>query len=318
MPWTSLLAIHGHRLEFQLTLKAYLRRECRARPSISALEAFGKSRALWREYRDRVGELSAPHDGWRRSFNPLDLPEVEELADVKREALRRLLDLTDPRGRDSSAEIQISPRKVEEILESVPKPFRGVFGPCLQLQPANPEARRWVLNRLFEGTGRYFSRMTPLLQVEAREAMTATLRAGSGVTLEERRSELLDLSCVHGHNLNARYLQTRYALSLPGEGFSIPPPVGIPLRDLRLEIGDRSPLPLVAERRGPRLLPVHLGGEALTAMPPIVQFLSALGPGELLSPRPPMEPRRCGSHSFLPRMTLGNVIVRRARWVVPA
>jgi hypothetical protein len=91
------------------------------------------------------------------------------------------------------------------------------------------------------------------------------------------------------------------------------------LHDLRIRFsGDADALPTVVGARSQRYLPVHLGGTNLRYMPVLLKFLSAFGPGDLKPMVPPPTSRTAGDAIALERLRIGNVILRRRRWISPA
>ncbi|MEM6794272.1 MAG: lantibiotic dehydratase [Acidobacteriota bacterium] len=315
-PWAELGGLCGSRLDFTLTVTSYLRSCCRGRGRISVLEAFQLALPLFREHRRHSARPGGPA-GWTSSFDPLDTPAVQELHALKSDLWKSLLELSD--GAESAAHgpgLALRGRDLEALAARIPETYRPRLGPCLQLQAADARAETFVLNRFFEGSGRYSSRFAPLMEPSARDSWVGRLVAGSSFEESGETLHLLDLMCSQGSALNARHVQTRHVLLVPGEGFSLPSPVGVQLRDLSLDLESEGPVCRLVDRENRRYLPAHLGGSAVQMMPALVQFLALWGPGEIASPLPPVRARRLEGAVFQPRLTLGNVVMGRARWTL--
>ncbi|MEM9553551.1 MAG: lantibiotic dehydratase [Acidobacteriota bacterium] len=313
LPWSQMVGLCGHRLEMSITLSEHLRRLAPRADRFPILDAFELAGPLWLDYRRLVQRHRLRNESWTEVFNPLELNEIQALRRLKRHLFERLLELSDV---PEEGPVRLPRVALEELARQIPPDFRPPVGPCLQLQPADAGGRSWVLNRFFEGTGRYGSRFSQFMADEPRKRFLDKLLERSKVDYRGETHHFLDLMCSRSHELNARHIQTNKVLLLPGEGFDLPSPSGVPLRDLFCEL-EESPSPLrLVGRKGTRYLPVHLGGMALEMMPAIVQFLALFGPGEYLSPRPPVRPRARESHTYSPRLDLGNVTLRRARWTL--
>jgi hypothetical protein len=170
-----------------------------------------------------------------------------------------------------------------------------------------------VVNRLFEGTGRYASRTLAVLPAAHREALAEILMVASQST----EADLLDLLFTQGDTLNVHVAQTRKVLDLPGEPVALPLDRRIRLADLCIRPGPEDGRPFLCDRDGRRLLPVHLGGAALAFAPDLLRFLAVFGPGEL---RPFPLPRKTwpqGPSEVLHRTVLDRVVLGRRRWIVP-
>jgi len=287
--------LSSNRLDVLLTLAAALRRRWPDREEVSAL-------ALYQEVRDLLP------DGEGRPYNPLELPEVEELQRLRREVWRDLPGLVHQDGEES----RIDPGELAARLADVPIPLGeppGV-GPCVFLQPADAAGRLWAMNRIFEGTGRYGSRFLVAMPGAVRRRIAAELAARSG--------DLVDLFWPHGDTLNVHAFQTARVLVLPGDRVDLHPDRRVELRRLRTRIDPATGLPWLATDGGERIRPVFLGGAALSFAPPLIRFLARFGPGELKPIQLPRQARDAEGVQVLDRLLLGRLVLGRKRWVVPA
>lgn len=333
-PWLRLTDLFDPRHEVLRALAAVLRQRWPSGGTVSALELFRETRGFWQPFREILARpLAWPPE--RTVFDPLGLPAVAALQEQRQvawEGLGRLL----ARDVDAQGPLRLAPSDLTALLAGLPvarSPAIPLIDPCLFLQPAGGSENLWVLNRLFEGTGRYASRAVTALPADYRRALADTLTAASTLTLPDgTEADLLDLLFTHGDTLNVHVPQTRKVLEMPGERVSLSTDRRVRLADLLVRL-DRlndardtadSGLPYLCDRNGRRLLPVHLGGAALAFLPHLMLFLSVFGPGELRPfplPRRPHQSEQSGPSrpsQILHRTILERVVLARKRWLVPA
>lgn len=316
-PWMRLLPIHGLRLELLHTFSAFLDRYAPKAKAVSLLEAFEAFQPLWSELTRIAGSrfpTGGPED-WQVRFNPLDLSILSELQDHRQTVQEGLKNRYLPAAEDSKRALEA----LEDLAAGLPSGWSTPFGPCLFLQPTGTTDPAWVLNRLFEGTGRYGSRFTAAMEESSRRAYTDRLRAHASFEWCGDRVELLDLMCVAGDSLNVHSVQTPWVLSLPGDRAPRQGEIAR-LADLRIEtfsVDSRIRLPRLLHVSGTRLWPVYLGGSARVFTPPIVQFLSLLGHDEVPSLLPPQLWHEAGEVRIRPRQAVGNVVIHRRAWAFP-
>jgi hypothetical protein len=314
-PWARLSAFQGYRFDFLHTVAALLRQRWPDRREVSLLELFAAAQPLWREYRKFTASPAA--DGWRSAFNPLELAEVAALAALRTEiraALKEILQALPP-GED------LPLAALERLAARVPERYASPVGACLFVQPADAAGGLWVLNRIFEGTGRYGSRFTAVMDDGTRRRYAARFARAAVREVNGEPAELLDLMWSRGDTLNVHAAQTARVLAIPGETLDCGAAEPVALRDLRVALdGDTldgtTRLPRLVDAAGRRLLPVHLGGAASGLIPFLLQFLAQWGPGEVRPLRAPAPERREGAVRILERLTAGNLVLARRRWVV--
>lgn len=310
-PWARLVALREYRLDFLHTLAGWAAGRWPGREEVGFLELFTAAQPLWRQYRAFLS--SAAVGGSMASFNPLDLECVANLERLREDLWGRVKGLL----AEVPADEVVSPDSFEPLLALLPPGYEPMVPPCLLLQPADAHGRLWVLNRMFEGTGRYGSRFTALMEEPARDLYTARLARRSRVETADGPAELIDLLWSRMDTLNVHAVQTARVISIPGETLS-PNVVSVDLRELCVRLCSDSRLPRLVDRAGVRLLPVHLGGASTAYLPSLLQFLALWGPGELLSPRPPVPLRQDGEIQVENRVTVGNVVLLRKRWILPS
>jgi hypothetical protein len=294
-PWLRLIDLQSPRYEILYTLAATLRSRWPGRETVGVLELFQEVRLLWRQLERGLSE----------TFDPFGLPEIAELARLRRQVREKLPGLV-REGEDGG---RIDPADLETLLAPLPSFITPVVGPSLFLQPADPEGRLWVLNRIFEGTGRYASRFTAVMPDEARRRFSEDMAA--------RAPRFLDLAWPHGDTLNVHGVQTPRVLVLPGEIPELPAGVRMELQDLRIRLDPASGLPGLTDAEGQPVVPVWLGAAALTFAPSLIRFLAAFGPGELKPVSTPRPARPLGDVKVLDRLLLGPLVLGRRRWILP-
>jgi Lantibiotic dehydratase, N terminus len=309
-PWLRLVDFFSPRYDLLYTFAALARRTWPDCGEVGAVELFDAARPYRQEMRTLIAAAPEPEHG--PGFNPLNCPEIAELKRLRREVwdgLRALL-------REDGEVSRIAGDGLQSLLDLIPPDLVPLVGPCAFLQPVDRQGDLWVLNRLFEGTGRYASRFTAVMPEAVRRRFTEPLTALSSLDGGGEPMDLLDLLSGLGDTLNVHALQTHRVMSLPGEPLGVEPDREVDANELRVRI-DRTGLPRLVDGAGRRLLPVHLGGAALAYNPPWITFLALFGPGELRPIPVPriVEPR--GETKVLGRVVLGRVVLGRQRWVVP-
>lgn len=302
--------------DFRHAVAATMDQRWPGRQEVAFLELFETLLPLWADYRSFVATRRRGA-AERLTFAPFQGPAVERL-EALRQRLRRSLTACVRHDEDDT---WVCGRDVERILATAPRCYEPPLGPCLLLQTADREGRLWVLNRMFEGTGRHGSRFTAAMEEEERRRYLSHFRARSSLEMGDRRAELLDLMSIQGDTLNVHDPQTRWVLDLPGHGGAAPPEQRLRLRDLRVR---RDPETGLAELRGADgtlLIPVHLGAAGLEFMPTVVKVLSQLGVAEVRVPPVAFlqRTRQVGPVKIARRVrTEAGVILARKRWIVPA
>ncbi|HEY3571440.1 MAG TPA: lantibiotic dehydratase [Thermoanaerobaculia bacterium] len=308
-PWARLTAFQGHRLDLLHTLGALLERRWPGRGEVGFLELFAAAQPLWKEYRKLA---SSGADLWSSAFNPFGLQEVAALAGLRTEIWTSLRETL----RGLPPDEPLPPGTLERLAARIPERWASPLGPCLFVQPASPAGGLWVLNRIFEGTGRYGSRFTAAMSEETRRRYTAGYLRAARREGDGGPAELLDLMWSRRDTLNVHAVQTARVLAIPGEELDPEAAEPVSLRDLRVSRDGATGLPRLTDAGGRRLLPVHLGGTASALMPFLVQLLALWGPGEIRPPRSPVPARREGDLLVLDRLTSGCLVLARRRWVV--
>ncbi len=308
-PWARLAAFQGTRFDFLHSLAALQSRLWPGRAEVGFLELFAAAQPLWREYRKHTAAQAGAQDS---AFNPLGLDEVAALARLRAEIWSRLRETLRALPAGEALPLAV----LEDLAALIPERYAPAVGPCLFVQPADAAGNLWVLNRIFEGTGRYGSRYTAVMDPETRHRYAGPYLRAAAREVDGEPADLLDLMWSRGDTLNVHAAQTARVLALPGETLDPNAAEPVALGDLRVSLDAATGLPRLADATGRRLLPVHLGGTNAGMMPFLIQFLAQWGPGEVRPPASPVPARQVGSVRVLERLTAGCLVLARRRWVV--
>lgn len=297
-------SLYNHRHDLLHTLAAFWSSQWPSRREMPLLELFWEAQPLWREYlrfdhRHRFHQFS--------SFNPLGLASIDSLNRLREETFSDAQALM----REGAHGKHLASEGFRHLLERIPVRYCPLLGCSVFIQPVEPGGSLWVLNRLFEGTGRYLSRYGAVLEEPARSRYSDHFRERSVVEIDGEAVELLDLMFNSLTTTNVHSPQTRSVLQAPGEHLGAAAKGRVLLRDLKVQRDLSSETLRIVDSRGRRLLPVHLSSFNHLFLPVMLRFLSVFGPYEVrqIFPRPrPVEP------GIFDRLTCGPLIVRRRRW----
>lgn len=178
---------------------------------------------------------------------------------------------------------------------------------------------RFVLDYELPGFGKCFSRFCRLLAEGAIGAGTSPMEAliSERETICPAGTILADLGGVFGFNGNLRIQQTPCLIEFPGTVPCTARYDTIKMSDLVVRLDrDRRRLVFELAANGREVWPLDLGTMTFSRQPSLYQFMTLTSPPGSLpwlpirrAPAPASGVRRW------PRIRLGNVIVRRARWI---
>lgn len=305
-PLVWITSLFNYRLDVLLTIKAAAISQFPARSEIGFLDFFSCVQPIWKEFITFMGER--PPGAWRPAFNPLSLASVRDLESLREEVLSKTHESMQP----SSQGQELVQERLNEISYLIPPSHRGLSGACLFLQKAEL-GDLWVLNRMGEGTGRFGSRFTLVMEDRIAQQYTDNLVHCSRSNTSGCVVELVDVPISKWNNLNTHRIQTRRVLELPGEWVDIEPDRKLYPRHLRVSL--IAPLPRLLDLEQVEILPVHLGTMNLRVMNPLLRFLALFGPGEAVFFIPETRPEKHLDYEVFDRLSLGNVVLRRKRWV---
>lgn len=310
-PVVALSHLFNPSLDFRVAVADFASRHWPGRQEIGVIELFEEMRPLLRELQ-RFRSADREDEDPCRTFDPQQTPRAGLLRSCRQRLWQDYQQAVEP----GEEEDRLDSGALQEAVSRIPDAFQPPVGACLMAQIADLDSGRWVLNRLFEGTGRYGSRYLPILPEEARRAYQRFLT--------DQRTDspaLLDLLWVQGDNLGLHDLYAPAVLERPGTASGASEDARVRLGELRLrwrggeaQEEARNDLPILTDGSGRQLLPVHLGGASLKFLPPTLRFLAQLGPGEMSSVLPPGDFREQGDLRVRSRLVLGHVVLRRRSW----
>ncbi|HEX2165100.1 MAG TPA: lantibiotic dehydratase [Thermoanaerobaculia bacterium] len=292
------------RRELLLTLDRLIEERWGERASVPFLQLFQEAQELWKDF------VLFKYDQ-RECFDPLDSPGIEALLET-REALRHeLLEL-------SRSEVLPLDRLLA-IRDRIPPEHLSELGACLFVQPLDRSGRRWVLNRLFEGSGRYSSRFSSPMPATVRRHYLAHFIRSARRHRAAGGSEIVDVLYGRDNTVNLHHPQTERVLVIPGESTRLPRHRRLYLKDLRVERQPGRGVPVLTDGRGRRLLPCYFSAINDMYLPVVVKFLSAFGPssgaGKAIFPW--RTEQRRGITVAAP-LEAGPLLLRRRRWIFRA
>jgi Lantibiotic dehydratase, N terminus len=130
----------------------------------------------------------------------------------------------------------------------------------------------------------------------------------------------VDLGGVFGTNVNLRDPETAFEIPYPGYHSDRPDAQQLHLNGLRVRLESHGEgLQLFTPGLELPLEPIHTGLLGETWLPGVFRFLMQVFGSSPIDPtRPYLRPTPSGGDlRFLPRLTLGSLVIERARWVVP-
>lgn len=301
--------LYNHRHDLMHTLAAFWAERWPQRREIAFLDFFQELSPLWTSY--LRFDLTERYDNFS-SFNPLRLESIDRLNELRKDLMEKACTLVRP----SALGTELPPEPFAALLDEIPERYRPLLGSCLFTQPADPRGDFWVLNRLFEGSGRYISRYGAIMEEPMRQRFTGHLAARSTVEIDGEPADLLDLMFTSGSMVNLRVPQTAKVLEMPGERIDLPAARRVRLSDLRVQVDLQAASLRLTDARGRRLLPVHMSSMNNVFLPVIIRLLSVFGPFETrqIFPRPPFESAE--EVNVASRLACGNLVIRRKRWEV--
>jgi len=309
-PLVRLTRVFDHRHDFLFALGEFARERFPALGEMPLLELFDHAQPLWREY---VSFRMAAREegGWRSTWNPLGRPEMEELARWRGALWSELPGFMERRDGVQHLDGEALGRR----LDAVPAGSASADGgACMFVQPCDDAGKLWMLNRLKEGTGRFGSRFTLVMDPASRRAYTRHMAARGTREMDGEPVELLDLRCVQGDTLNVHALQTPRVLTLPGAEGEAPPRRQVRLGDLRVRFGGAGATPQLRDAGGRRYVAAQLGFAFEDYLPTLIKFLCVFGPSEMAAVFPPQWDDPQGDVMVRRRTHLGNVVLHRTSW----
>ena len=246
------------------------------------------------------------------TFDPLHTDSLAGLRERRAALLNRSREMLST----SPAKDFLPVRQLAELVEPLPQRYAPQLGTCVFVQPLDAEGDCWALNRLHEGTGRYLSRVTPLLEGPRQQRFLNHLIARSVVELEGEEADLLEVKYPWSHLTRAHPPQAARVLDLRGLHLDLPRERRIGLGDLTIQADLDSETFRLIDPSGRRLLPVNLSTLSDAGLPNLLRLLLAFGPGETRAVFPLTLWEGDEDFRSFNRLTCGKLVLRRRRWTI--
>lgn len=316
----TLLGLIGPDLPFKLTLSSLFHSRYPAGAQVPLLvfyrDVLAEQSAGAASDPASAGLPSAAHSRFAGADSPV--PAVRELYRL-RTASKRLLGERTP---DRDGVVRVRPEEVRALAEDWPDWVRTPTSVAVYCQLADAaHGPELVVNNIGCGFGRGRNRVRQILDVlDLRADLPAEpgLAAGRGDVL------FAEFEAVARSAVNVRKPGVPLVVDYPGVRSVREPDDLLPVNDLYVRRGDDGLLALVSWRLGRQICPVHPGLGADRLLPPAARFmLEAFGEsntwfGAHTELRMTSDPRADNGVRHLPRLMVGNVVLRRAMWMTRA
>ncbi|MFJ9896669.1 lantibiotic dehydratase [Streptomyces sp. NPDC091280] len=308
----TLLGLIGPDLPFKLTLGSLFRSRYPADAEVPLLVF----------YRDVLAEQSAgslPAAAHSRFAGP-DSP-VEALRELHRlrTACKRLLGERRP---DPDGVVRVLPGEIRALARTWPDWVRTPTSVAVYCQLTDAaHGPQLVVNSVGSGFGRGRNRVRQILDVLD---LPADRPAEAGPAASHGKVLFAEFEAVARSAVNVRRPGVRLAVDYPGVRSVRASDDLLPVNDLYVRRGDDGLPALVSRRLGRRICPVHPGLGADRLLPPAARFmLEAFGEsntwfGAHTELRMTSDPRADNGVLHLPRLMVGDVVLRRAMWMTRA
>jgi hypothetical protein len=207
--------------------------------------------------------------------------------------------------------------ELRALIARVPEQYRALVPVCLFIQPMDPEGQSWVVNRIFESTGRFSSRYTAVLEPDMRAVYIEQFERCGHLVLDGEDVELLDMLFTRSNTVNLHWPQTPKILEVPGEHVDVPDERRCRLRDLSLAIDLERRRCVLRDVRGQRYLTCFLSPLQQEFLPSLLKMLDVFGTMPRSALQLPRTPRVHDGVMVYPRLSLGRLIILRQRWIIP-
>ncbi|HET9225921.1 MAG TPA: hypothetical protein VFR31_04600, partial [Thermoanaerobaculia bacterium] len=272
----------------------------------SFLEIAQRFAPVWKQF---VPFYATAYDDALNTFDPLHAEQIERLRQKRRWVLGRSRALV---TKDVLAE-----RQLAELVAELPPRYAPQVGACVFVQPMDSEGgSSWVLNRLHEGTGRYLSRVVPILEGARRLRFLDHLAARSTVEVEGEEADLLEVKYPFGHLVRAHPPQAARVLDVRGQHLDLPRERRVDLKDLRIQADLDTDTFRLIDRSGRRVLPVNLSTLSDNGHSNLLRLLLAFGPGETRCVLPLTHVEGDDDFRCFNRLTCGKLVLSRRRWTI--
>ena len=305
----TLLGLIGPDLPFKLTLSSLFENRYPVGAEIPLLVF----------YRDVLTEQSSLGNGQSRlahsRFASADSP-IETVRELHRlrTASKRLLGERTP---DRDGVVRVDPEEIRTLAKEWPDWVRTPTSVAVYCQLGSA----LIVNNISCGFGRGRNRVRQVLDVLD---LTVGVPAEPGLAAARDGVLFAEFEAVARSAVNVRKPGVGLVVDYPGVRSVREPDNRLPFNDLSVVRGEDGLLALVSRRLGKRICPVHPGLGADRLLPPAARFMiEAFGEsntwfGAHTELRMTSDPRADDGVRHLPRLMVGNVVLRRGMWLTRA
>lgn len=292
------------------SLAAWWRTQDPHRAQMPFLELAESFASVWKTFPEfQATSKSTPCEPW----NPLDSSALIQLREHRAWALARVAELLEA----SETQDALSPDALETLVESLPERYRPLLGVSVFFQPADAVGSQWVLNNITEGTGRYLSRVTPVLRDDHRERFLRHLEARSSFEVDGDEADLLEVKDPRLRLVRAHPPQTARVLEFRGQHFDLPAERRVNLDELVVQADLEAETFRLVDGDGRRVLPVSISTLPNAGLSNRLRLLLMFGPDETRGIFPFASSREDNGIQISNRLTCGHVVLRRKNWQIP-
>ncbi|WP_035839684.1 lantibiotic dehydratase [Kitasatospora azatica] len=315
----TLLGLIGPDLPFKLTLGSLFRSQYPAGAQIPLLVFYRN--VLAEQSAGAASSQAGPGSRLAHSrFAGADSP-VEAVRELYRlrTASKRLLGERTP---DRDGVVRVDAEEVRLLAKEWPNWVRTPTSLAVYCQLADAaHGPELVVNSIGCGFGRGRNRIRQILDVLD---LHADVPDEPGLAAHRDDVLFAEFEAVARSAVNVRKPGVRLVVDYPGVRSMREQDDLLPVNDLYVQCGDDGLLELVSRRLGKRICPVHPGLGADRLLPPTARFMiEAFGEsntwfGAHTELRMTSDPRADNGVRHLPRLMVGNVVLRRAMWMTRA
>ena len=271
-------------------------------------------------YRDVLAEQNPATRLAHSPFASADSP-VEAVRELYRlrTASKRLLG---ERAPDRDGVVRVDPAEVRALARDWPAWVRTPTSVAVYCQLADAaHGPELVVNNISCGFGRGRNRVRQILDVLD---LRADVPAEPGLAVSRDDVLFAEFEAVARSAVNVRKPGVRLVVDYPGVRSVRANENLVPVNDLYVRRGADGLLELVSRRLGKQICPVHPGLGADRLLPPAARFMvEAFGEsntwfGAHTELRMTSDPRSDSGVRHLPRLMVGDVVLRRAMWMTRA
>jgi hypothetical protein len=302
-------ALFNHRHDILHTLASWWKEHEPNRREIPFIEIAQRFAPIWKEF---LHFHKTASQSILNTFNPLHVSEIEMLKERRSTLLFQSKELL----RTSLTEDVLPVPQFEELLETIPLRYSPLLGASVFVQPVNARDCTWVLNRFYEGTGRYLTRVTPILEGATRQQFLDHLIARSVIAIDGEEADLLEVKHPWGNLVNAHPPQMEKVLDIRGLYLDLPPKRRVSLGEITITADLNSETFRLIDVSGRRVLPVCLSSLGVSGLPNLVHFFLIFGPGENRGVFPFSNSQGDEGLRSFNRLICGKLILRRRSWKI--